>query len=82
MELATEYGLAQKAIGKRHSAHTRIANLKRTVRREYHGVSNQRLPGYWAEYCHRLQQRLWESQRFKPNDHLPILMAKPCPFCG
>jgi hypothetical protein len=44
--------------------HTLIANVKGTIRGVYHGVSDQHLSRYLAEFCYRFNRRFWEPQMF------------------
>ncbi|HUT69884.1 MAG TPA: transposase [Desulfatiglandales bacterium] len=44
--------------------HTLIAYIKGTIRGVYHGVSNNHLDRYLAEFCYRFNRLFWEIQMF------------------
>ena len=44
--------------------HTLIVNVKGNIRGVYHGVSDNHLPRYLAEFCYRFNRRFWEPQMF------------------
>ena len=56
-----------------------IAKVKGNIRGGYHGVSENHLPRYLAEFCHRFNRRFWGDQML--NRMLTAAWAlKPLPF--
>jgi hypothetical protein len=54
--------------------HITIANLKRFLLGNFHGISQHQVQEYLNEFCYRFNRRFWEDQM--PNGLLKLCIAQ------